>query len=130
MKNFLTLLSLGLCTSAVMAQGIPVSQNASNRNVLLEEFTGVNCGFCPDGHRIADEIVAANPGTCGQLTFTQEFSLPAILIFVSKMEKILMALSVNMGIQLELLIRARKCNFRQRRVGRTSCPNYHTNVLR
>ena len=62
MKNFLTLLSLGLCTSAVMAQGIPVSQNASNRNALLEEFTGVNCGFCPDGHRIADEIVAANPG--------------------------------------------------------------------
>lgn len=62
MKNFFTLLSLGLCTSAVMAQGIPVSQNASNRNALLEEFTGVNCGFCPDGHRIADEIVAANPG--------------------------------------------------------------------
>ena len=45
-----------------MAQGIPVSQNSSNRNALLEEFTGVNCGFCPDGHRIADEIVAANPG--------------------------------------------------------------------
>ena len=43
MKNFLTLLSLGLCTSAVMAQGIPVSQNASNRNALLEEITGVNC---------------------------------------------------------------------------------------
>ena len=62
MKNFITLLTLGLCTSAAMAQGIPVSQNATNRNALLEEFTGVNCGFCPDGHRIADEIVAANPG--------------------------------------------------------------------
>ena len=62
MKNFITLLSFGLCTSVVMAQGIPVSQTTSNRNALLEEFTGVNCGFCPDGHRIADEIVAANPG--------------------------------------------------------------------
>ena len=62
MKNFITLLTLGLCTSAVMAQGIPVSQNASNRNALLEEFTGVNCGYCPDGHRIGDELVAANPG--------------------------------------------------------------------
>ncbi len=62
MKNLITLLSLGLCTSTVMAQGIPVSQTTSNRNALIEEFTGVNCGYCPDGHRIADEIVAANPG--------------------------------------------------------------------
>lgn len=62
MKNFLTLLSLGCCVNTVMAQGIPVSQNVSNRNALIEEFTGVNCGFCPDGHRIADELVDANPG--------------------------------------------------------------------
>lgn len=39
-----------------------VSMTPSNRNVVLEEFTGINCGYCPDGHRIANEIKAANPG--------------------------------------------------------------------
>ncbi|MEC7158928.1 MAG: Omp28-related outer membrane protein, partial [Bacteroidota bacterium] len=62
MKKIITILFWGVGIGTVMAQGIPVSQNASNRNALLEEFTGVNCQFCPDGHRIADELVAANPG--------------------------------------------------------------------
>ena len=43
MKNFLTIFYLGIYASTVIAQGIPVSQNTSNRNALLEEFTGVNC---------------------------------------------------------------------------------------
>jgi hypothetical protein len=31
--------------------------------VVLEEFTGIHCGYCPDGHRIANDIKAANtPG--------------------------------------------------------------------
>lgn len=39
-----------------------VSTTPANRNVILEEFTGRNCGYCPDGHRIANEIMANNPG--------------------------------------------------------------------
>ena len=39
-----------------------VSTEPANRNVILEEFTGRNCGYCTDGHRIANEIMAANPG--------------------------------------------------------------------
>lgn len=39
-----------------------VSTTPSNKNVVIEEYTGINCGYCPDGHRIANEIVAANPG--------------------------------------------------------------------
>ena len=62
MKNFLTIFSLSICASALIAQGIPVSQSPSNRNAILEEFTGVNCQFCPQGHSIADELVNANPG--------------------------------------------------------------------
>ncbi len=31
------------------------------KQVLLEEFTGNTCGFCPDGDRIADELIAAHP---------------------------------------------------------------------
>lgn len=38
-----------------------VSTTPSNRNVILEEFTGRGCGYCTDGHRIANEIVANNP---------------------------------------------------------------------
>ena len=34
----------------------------SNRKVILEEFTGRNCDYCPDGHKVANEIAAANPG--------------------------------------------------------------------
>lgn len=32
------------------------------RNVVLEEFTGINCGYCPDAHRIAADMAANNPG--------------------------------------------------------------------
>lgn len=39
-----------------------VSTEPSNKNVILEEFTGRNCGYCPDGHRIANQIMRDNPG--------------------------------------------------------------------
>lgn len=39
-----------------------VSTEPANRNVILEEFTGRGCGYCTDGHRIANQIMAANPG--------------------------------------------------------------------
>ncbi len=39
-----------------------VSTVPGNRNVVLEEFTGINCVNCPYGHRIANEIATANPG--------------------------------------------------------------------
>ena len=32
-----------------------------NKNVVLEEFTGIHCGYCPDGHVIAQSIHAAYP---------------------------------------------------------------------
>ena len=32
-----------------------------NRNAVLEDFTGVRCGFCPDGHAIAQSMMDANP---------------------------------------------------------------------
>ena len=38
-----------------------VSTTPSNRNVLLEEYTGVQCTWCPDGHRMANELKATNP---------------------------------------------------------------------
>jgi len=36
--------------------------NNQNRVALLEDFTGVRCQYCPDGHVIAKDILDANPG--------------------------------------------------------------------
>lgn len=33
-----------------------------NKNVVLEDFTGVRCGYCPDGHVRAKALSDANPG--------------------------------------------------------------------
>lgn len=38
-----------------------VSTSPENRNVVLEEFTGIYCVFCPEGHTIAQGIQDANP---------------------------------------------------------------------
>lgn len=62
MKKFtLTLIALLSMSFTVKAQQY-VSTTPSNRNVILEEFTGRNCGYCPDGHVIANQISANNPG--------------------------------------------------------------------
>ncbi|MDD2687273.1 MAG: Omp28-related outer membrane protein [Bacteroidales bacterium] len=39
-----------------------VDKTPKNRTVLIEEYTGNNCGYCPDGHRIADSLVAVHAG--------------------------------------------------------------------
>jgi hypothetical protein len=38
-----------------------VSTSPENKNVVLEEFTGIYCVYCPDGHAIAQAIKDANP---------------------------------------------------------------------
>ena len=39
---------------------LPVDSNAQNKNVLLEEYTGLHCTYCPDGAKMADEIHKKN----------------------------------------------------------------------
>lgn len=39
-----------------------VSTTPENKNVVLEEFTGISCPYCPDGHAIAEGIKNNNPG--------------------------------------------------------------------
>ncbi|MBR3578302.1 MAG: Omp28-related outer membrane protein [Bacteroidales bacterium] len=64
MKKILSLVVLAfLSVFTVMAQGEQfVSTEVSNKNVVLEEYTGINCGYCPDGHKRANQLAAANPG--------------------------------------------------------------------
>jgi hypothetical protein len=59
MKKILLLLTVFAGFSS-FAQTI-VSTAAQNKKVILEEFTGVNCVFCPQGHVIANNIKNANP---------------------------------------------------------------------
>lgn len=62
MKKFtLAFMAMLALTFSLKAQQY-VSTEPANRNVILEEFTGRSCGYCTDGHRIANEIMAAHPG--------------------------------------------------------------------
>lgn len=60
MKKIFTLAAV-LLTTGLLAQTI-VSTNPENKKVVLEEFTGIYCVFCPQGHAIAQAIQDANPG--------------------------------------------------------------------
>lgn len=58
------LLSLSIFTaySVVGMAQLPVSTTAENKNAVLEEFTGIYCTYCPDGHKRANDFASANPG--------------------------------------------------------------------
>lgn len=86
MKKTLLVLVVAVLTSMFASAQITdtiVSMTPSNRNVVIEEYTGINCGYCPDGHRRANEIMAANPdrvcvinihqGSYANNTFTTSF---------------------------------------------------------
>lgn len=64
MKKILSLSILGLfaCFCANAQTPEFVSTEPSNKNVIIEEFTGINCQFCPTGHKAVREYEEANPG--------------------------------------------------------------------
>ena len=53
-KNYLLLFTL-ISYLASFSQTI-VSTDAENKKVILEEYTGIYCGYCPDGHAIAQAL--------------------------------------------------------------------------
>ncbi len=62
MKYIYTLLLLFCLISSQLYSQKWVKTTVQNRNVVLEEFTGIHCGYCPDGHKIANDMVKSNPG--------------------------------------------------------------------
>ncbi|HPS51776.1 MAG TPA: hypothetical protein PK892_13800, partial [Bacteroidales bacterium] len=44
-----------------MAQTL-VTTKTLNKNVVLEEYTGIHCTYCPEGHAIAASILENHPG--------------------------------------------------------------------
>ncbi len=55
------LFNLSLLTGLTAFAQLPVSETAGMKNVVLEEFTGIYCGYCPQGHAVANGISDANP---------------------------------------------------------------------
>jgi len=58
-KQLFTVLLTG-AVGSTFAQ-LPVSTTPQNKKAVLEEFTGIYCGYCPDGHSIANSIYNADP---------------------------------------------------------------------
>lgn len=59
MKKIFTFASLLSIFALATAQN--VSTEPQYKNILIEEYTGVKCGNCPDGHAMAHELQVAKP---------------------------------------------------------------------
>lgn len=62
MKKTITMFAIGALTLGSYAQTL-VSTAPSNRNTIIEEFTGTSCPACPNGHTVMNDIITANPTT-------------------------------------------------------------------
>ncbi len=60
-KKFTTVLVFAFIAFNSYGQTI-VSTSPEDRKVVLEEFTGIHCVYCPQGHAIAQAIQDNNPG--------------------------------------------------------------------
>ncbi len=76
-KNLSLIFFLTFSFSALVSQTI-VGTDPENKNVVLEEFTGIHCGFCPDGHAIAQAIYNAHPDDVVLINIhTGSFAVPS-----------------------------------------------------
>lgn len=58
-KQLLTIVAAG-AVGSLFAQ-LPASTTPQNKKAVLTEYTGIHCGYCPDGHKIATTIYNADP---------------------------------------------------------------------
>jgi len=61
MKKIAIFFILSFISVVAISQTI-VTTSKMYRNIVLEEYTGIHCTYCPDGHAIAHSIDTANPG--------------------------------------------------------------------
>lgn len=59
--KILTLPIVLTATVAFSTTALEVTTEPTNRSAVLEEYTGIACGNCPDGHRIAAELLQSAP---------------------------------------------------------------------
>lgn len=60
MKKISLILFALVATLASQAQN--VNTTPDNKKAILEEFTGQTCQYCPDGHKIGNDLAKANQG--------------------------------------------------------------------
>ena len=61
MRKLISLLALSFFGMIAFGQTI-VSTVQEKKNVLIEDFTGIKCGFCPMGHLEAENLMENNEG--------------------------------------------------------------------
>jgi hypothetical protein len=69
-KIFTSLMVLLAFTIGSLAQSITTSQPLK-KNAILEEYTGIHCTYCPQGHAIAQSILDNNPGRAAVIAIHQ-----------------------------------------------------------
>ena len=85
MKNLLTI-ALALVTTIAFAQTF-VSTTPENKNVVLEEYTGIYCVWCPAGHVIGASMHAANPNDVFLHNFVISFHTLCLYSFYGNRSK-------------------------------------------
>lgn len=63
MKNLYLLFVTVILTCNFSIAQYQVSTDVQPKNILLEEFTGINCGNCPSAHKIAANLLLAQENT-------------------------------------------------------------------
>ena len=61
MNKIFAIIGAACSVIASYAYDYHVATEPSFRKVLIEEFTGINCGNCPDGHEYASRLLLAQP---------------------------------------------------------------------
>lgn len=70
LRHYLILLLSFPITFSLSAQSL-VATDPLPKNVVLEEFTGIYCGYCPDGHAIGQALMDQNPNRVAIISIHQ-----------------------------------------------------------
>jgi hypothetical protein len=60
-KRLVSVLLFGIFICRFSAGAYEVSTEVQKKKILLEEFTGIHCVYCPYGHQIANNLILAQP---------------------------------------------------------------------
>ncbi len=76
MRTFFTFCLI--ITGLYLNSQVVVSTLPMERNVVLEEYTGITCQYCPDGHYRANLLASENPGRVVLVNIHQgSYSIPS-----------------------------------------------------
>jgi hypothetical protein len=78
MKHLFTFTVAVFCLIGMMQAQVITTSQPLNKNAVLEEYTGIHCQYCPQGHAIAKSILENNPGRAAVISIHQgSFASPS-----------------------------------------------------